>query len=870
MTGETSQPATATAASIGERLARARRRARLALFWERLWPPLAGVLTVGGLFLAVSWAGLWFATPPLGRAAGLVLFAGLAIAAAWPLVRVRFPSRAEALRRLDLNSGIAHRPVTTLTEKPADLRDQASEALWRAHLARTLAAVKNVRAGWPMPRLSLRDPWALRGLVAILMVATFIAAGEERRMRVAAAFAFDESWLGTPARLDAWVTAPQYTSRPPIILTALPGRPDDARETIDVPVGSVLVVRASGSRLDVNISGGLSEKPVDAVPEGVRERQFVIGGDGTARASGHPVWKFVALPDRPPTIALTKDPERQAHGALLLSYKLEDDYGVTGAEARLEIDAARSAAEGAKSGAANSGGENSGTEKSNTEKSNTENSVAAKTADGAAPARPLYETPSFALVLPHARTRMGVGQTYKDLSEHPFAGAAVNLTLIARDEAGNEGRSQTTKFNLPERAFTQPLARALIEQRRVLALDANRQDLVGVALDALLLAPEIFTPQAGIFLGLRSVRSQLANARDDDGLREVAASLWALAVLIEDGNMSEAEKALRAAQEALRQALERGASDEEIRKLTDQLRAALDNFMRQLAEQLRNNPREIARPLDPNARVIRPDDLRAMLDRMERLSRSGDKDAARQLLEQLQQMLENLQMARPATPGESEMEQALNELGDVIRKQQQLRDRTHKQGQDSRRDRNRGQQKDKNAMSGLGQDQKDLRDRLNKLLEELRKNGLGEMGKKGQQGEGGQVDDLGEAGSAMGEAGEQLGEGDAEGAVDSQGRALEALRRGAQNLARALQQQMGEGQGNMPSNRVGRQQGGGPETDPLGRPLRGRDVDDSSVKVPGEIDVQRARRILEELRRRFADPLRPQIELDYIERLLKD
>lgn len=850
MTGETSQSTTTTAATIGERLARALLRARLALVWERLWPPFAGILTVGGLFLAVSWAGLWFLAPPLGRAAGLALFAGMAIAAAWPLVRVRFPSRADALRRLDLNSGIAHRPVTTLTEKPADLRDQASEALWRAHLARTLAAVKNVRAGWPMPRLSLRDPWALRALVVILMAATFIAAGEERRMRVAAAFAFDDSWLGTPARLDAWVTAPQYTARPPIILTALPGRPDEARETIDVPVGSVLVVRASGSRLDVKIAGGLSEKPVEAVPEGVRERHFVIGGDGAARASGHPEWKFTALADRPPTIALTKDPERQAHGALLLSYKLEDDYGVTGAEAKLEIGAARAASGGAKSDA--------------------EKSVAANSAEGAAAGRPLYETPSFALVLPHARTRMGVGQTYKDLSEHPFAGATMNLTLIARDEAGNEGHSATTEFRLPERAFNQPLARALIEQRRVLALDANRQELIGVALDALLIAPEIYTPQAGIFLGLRSVRAQLANARDDEALREVVASLWALAVLIDDGNMSEAEKALRAAREALRQALERGASDEEIRKLTDQLRAALDNYMRQLAEQLRNNPRELARPLDPNARVIRPDDLRAMLDRMERLSRSGDKDAARQLLEQLQQMLENLQMARPATPGESEMEQALNELGDVIRKQQQLRDRTHKQGQDARRDRNRGQQKDKNAMSGLGQDQKDLRDRLNKLLDELRKNGLGEMGKKGQQGEGGQTDDLGEAGSAMGEAGEQLGEGDAEGAVDSQGRALEAMRRGAQNMARALQQQMGEGQGNMPSNRVGRQQGGGPETDPLGRPLRGRDVDDSSVKVPGEIDVQRARRILEELRRRFADPLRPQIELDYIERLLKD
>ena len=61
------------------------------------------------------------------------------------------------------------------------------------------------------------------------------------------------------------------------------------------------------------------------------------------------------------------------------------------------------------------------------------------------------------------------------------------------------------------------------------------------------------------------------------------------------------------------------------------------------------------------------------------------------------------------------------------------------------------------------------------------------------------------------------------------------------------------------------------DTDPLGRPMRGRDYgDDTTVKVPGEIDVQRARRILDELRRRFADPMRPQLELEYLERLLKD
>jgi uncharacterized protein (TIGR02302 family) len=340
---------------------------------------------------------------------------------------------------------------------------------------------------------------------------------------------------------------------------------------------------------------------------------------------------------------------------------------------------------------------------------------------------------------------------------------------------------------------------------------------------------------------------------------------------------------LRAAQEALKQALERGASDEEIKKLTDNLRAALDNFLRQLAEQMRNNPQQLARPLDPNTKMLSQQDLKSMLDRLERMSRSGDKDAAKQLLEQLQQMLENLQMAQPGQSGDGDMEQALNELGDMIRKQQQLRDKTFKQGQDSRRDRMRGKQGDQ-SMSDLQQDQQGLRDRLKKLQEELAKRGMspGQRGEKGQQGQPGQQgeqgaepgdgeDGLDQADSAMGDAGGRLGEGNADGAVDSQGKALEALRKGAQSLAEAMQQGEGDQPGDGPGNAKGRQQGAQNGTDPLGRPMRHNEFsDDFSVKIPGEIDVQRVRRILEELRRRLADPSRPQIELDYIERLLKD
>ncbi|WP_292610089.1 DUF4175 family protein, partial [Nitrobacter sp. 62-13] len=269
-------------------------------------------------------------------------------------------------------------------------------------------------------------------------------------------------------------------------------------------------------------------------------------------------------------------------------------------------------------------------------------------------------------------------------------------------------------------------------------------------------------------------------------------------------------------------------------------------------------------------------------ERMERLSRSGDKDAARQLLEQLQQMLENLQMAQPGQGEDGDLQQSLNELGDMIRKQQQLRDRTYKQGQDSRRDSMHDNSQDgHHAMDGLQQDQQALQDRLRTLQQELARRGMGpaQRDRSGQDGEQGSPADqghgengLGQADSAMGDARGRLGEGNAEGAVDAQGRALEALRKGARSLAEAMQQGEGEGQGeDGPGSRAGNRQSGGNQTDPLGRPLRGREFgQDSSVRIPGEIDVQRVRRILEELRRRFADPSRPKIELDYIERLLKD
>ena len=829
-------------------------RARWAIFWERLWPSLAGIATVLGLFLAASWFGLWLMLPAIGRAIGLSLFVLLALASLYPLIRLRWPAEAEALRRLDRNSGILHRPATTVSDEMATAAsDPVSAALWRAHVERSLAAAKRLRAGVPRPLLALRDPLALRALVGLLAVATFFAAGEDRFRRVVAAF----DWQGVVPvanfRVDAWVSPPTYTGRPPVILQGLrPGEVVQKTAATTVPAGSTLVVRATGDvHPEVTVTGGLAESKGEAptaAAAGTQERRFVISQAGSATLRGLSIgdvtWAFAATPDRAPTIELTKEPEPQLRGTLKLTYKMEDDYGVSEARAAFVL----------KDKPANQ-------------------------------PRPLYQAPDFALTLPQSRTRQGTGEMTKDLVEHPWAGTDVVMTLTAKDEAGNEGHSAPLEFRLPERPFNNPMARALIEQRRILALDADSRDEVLMSLDALAMAPERFDMESSVYLGLRSIFWNLSRTKSDDDLRDVVARLWAMAVMIEDGNISDAEQALRAAQDALREALERGASDQELKQLMDQLRAAMDKFLQALAEQQQRNPQQLARPLDPNARVLRPQDLKNMLDRLEQMARSGAKDAARQMLSQLQQMLDNLQMAQPGQQqqgdSDDDMMQALDQLGDMIRRQQQLRDRTYQQGQDQRRDRQRGQRGDQNGMNELRQNQQALRDQLNKLLEQLRQRGMGQQGQDGQQGQQGQQgqggqpggdmgQQLGRAGEAMGDAEGSLGEGNADGAVDSQGRALDALRRGAQSLAQQMQQQMGQGEGPGQPGRFG-QPRAERDTDPLGRPLRGRDYgDDSSVKVPGEIDVQRARRILEELRRRFGEDFRPQLELDYIERLLKD
>jgi len=818
------------------------KRARQALLWESVWPVAVSLLSALGIFLTLSWAGLWIALPPYARVIGVALFALLLIAALVPAIRIRIPGLRDAITRLDRANLAVHRPATALTDKLATkAEDPMAAALWRAHLQRTADAAKNLRAGLPQPRLALRDPFAIRALILLGVVATFFIADSDRHRRLIAAF----DWTGalTPRlyRVDAWITPPAYTGRAPVLLAGIRHDEPAPGETalVSVPAGSILIVRGTNlAALDLVVEGNLKEEPnasPDAAKTGI-ERHFRITEDARLTVKGLPVgeakWSFRAIADRAPVIELSKNPEISGRNALTLSYRIEDDYGVVKAEAQFER--------------------------------------VAPQAKNALPPRPLVEAPNFALSLPQARTKNGAAQTAKDLTEHPWAGATVRLTLTARDEAGNEGKSETRETRIPQRSFQKPLARVLIEQRRELAFDGNARGRVQHALDALMIAPERFTPEPSVFLGLRTASTRLKIARTDDDLRGVINYLWEIAVLIEDGTLSDVERELRAAENALRQALERDASPEEIKQLMDRLRAALDRYLQALAEQQRrdNNNPDLQRP-DSNTRVVRPQDLKNMLDQIERMARNGDRQSAQKLLDQLQSLMENLQKNRRQAGPPQNQDNPLDQLGRMIQQQQRLRDRTFQEGQQNRRQQQQqGQQKNgRNQMGQLQQGQGDLRQQLEKMIEQLRRqqqqqNGAGEGPGKDA------AEALGRAEEAMRDAENSLGNGDADGAAESQGRALSQLRRGAQAMADAMQQ---GGPGEGPGSPEGPEADSAERTDPLGRPVRNREFgDDYTVKVPDEIDTQRARRVLEELRRRLSDPTRPRLELDYLDRLLQD
>ena len=118
------------------------------------------------------------------------------------------------------------------------------------------------------------------------------------------------------------------------------------------------------------------------------------------------------------------------------------------------------------------------------------------------------------------------GHATQDLTGHPWAGLKVKMTLFARDQAGQTGASEVYQFVLPERKFTKPLAKAIVEQRKMLVRKPHRADLVARALDALTIGAEHTFDKPSIYLSIRNAYWRLKTDLTPEGVASVADQLW--------------------------------------------------------------------------------------------------------------------------------------------------------------------------------------------------------------------------------------------------------------------------------------------------------------------------------------------------------
>jgi uncharacterized protein (TIGR02302 family) len=762
---------------------------RAALLWERVWPALWPASGIAGLFIAAALFDLLSVLPWALHAlilSGAVTAIGLALY--FGLRDLKVPGWSDGARRLEQDSGFAHRPISEADDTmAAGSGDAWAERLWQLHLVQRLARIGTLRVALPAPGLARRDPRALRFVILLLVAAGLIVAGTDWSRRLWAGFS--DTTGSAAATVDAWIDPPPYTGLAPVYLTR--------GMAIAVPEGSTLNLRVHGAGHPPGLSlGGLNDEHNEfAGANGEYSANLVVrsGAQVRVRSGGRAIgeWTISAIADKPPSIALASPPGKTEHAALKLSIKASDDYGITAVRAVIRPHNRHGAAL-------------------------------------------IVDVP-----LAGASQRSVSQTTYHDLTAHPYAGLNVDIVIEARDGAGHRASTKPVRFQLPERIFTNPLSRALIEQRQILATSADAHDRSRVVhmLDALTIAPQIFyANSSGTYTAIRAARWALANAKRGEEIEHVEDLLWQIALGLERGGLLSAAEALRRLQALLAQALAQGAPQSVIDELLRRYNEAMRRYMQALAA----NPQEGQGPPPPGAKVLSQDDLQTLLNAIQQLSQAGNRAQAQQLLALLQNLLENLRLSgggggNADNPQNKALKDAIQGLGQLMGRQRGLLDKTF-----------RGQQGGPVKPNELQKEQGDIKNQLEGILK-----GLG--GQKIPA-----PNDLGRAGRSMGQSEQDLGSNDLPGSSVDQKNALDALRSAASELANKLMRQMGQDQGERGSE------------DPLGRKegANGSSVN-GDVKMPTQTELQRARNILLELRRRAGERGRPQQELDYIDRLLK-
>jgi hypothetical protein len=756
---------------------------------ERLAPAFLRVTCLALVFFALTWLGLFDNLTLYAHIIGIVAFITAFILAIYPLRNYKIPTQSEIIARLDETTGLKHRPLATLQDKPVG-DNKESIALYDAYKARL---VKNLTL--PRPRFNFathhHDPYAMRAIVALLFCSSLFLGRES----INSAFDFDK----TPAKIwraDMWVTPPDYTGLPSKIIFS------DSHDQASLKTNHATLEVLKGSKLFVRGEGLPKFKAVENERLLTQSLEFKVTG---VPKRGDLPFKLTVIDDRAPAITLLDKPKSDDKARLVLSYKIDDDFGASEANATFTLPA----------------------------------NIREKLSRNP---RPVFEMPLLPLALPPQGK--GDATTSHDFGTHPFAGMGLMMSLSAKDALAQTGVTEAVLVDIPRRLFTKPLALALLEERQNIALDMNLRPKVLRSLEAMMIAPAVFTPESSVYLGLRTSYARLARARNIAQMQSVVDYLYEIALFIEEGYGSDAEKAYKALQEELKKAMERNAPADEIAQLMQKLREALAKMMAEISKNLKSQPKQEGG--QPPSQQFSGQTMQDMLKQIEELMRQGAHEQARRLLEELQRQMAELEQAMKE--GRLQMQEGgegePSELSDMIQKQQELRDKTFNE--------NRNGKKSEEDLAGN-------QEALRKKLDDLK--GKGEQNDSQKEG-------LEQAEREMGNARDALKKGDGKGAMEAQRKALQGLQKGAQKPEQA----QGEGQGQGQPN-------GERGTDPLGRSTakekEGKDGE-ASAGAEGRSNAQngisageRAGKILDELRKRAGDATRSADERDYIDRLLK-
>jgi uncharacterized protein (TIGR02302 family) len=795
------------------------RVAAVSLFVGRLWHSSVALFCVIIGFLALSLLGIWQAVNLTLHVVLLVSFGLLIGAAIYRLFRLfKIPDDAAIRTALEHKSDLSHRPFR---EWDADLIDNGSTSsqttqLWEQHQQKQLALLDHLAYVWPDLSLGRGDHFSVRAVAVLAVIVGIGVAGIDGPRRVSAAF--DISLSGSPqiVDVDLWIAPPDYTGGAPRLLAQgdMSVAAKNPVQQFRVPEGSRLIARMMSSDEEVPLLTVGDQKTVfQAIePDSFQvEIEDVTSGLWQLVQDEETLFSFSVelIPDLPPIVRLAAIPLTTERSALQILAKASDDYGVSNLRAVMRREGHEQILE-------------------------------------------------LDLPFPEGQ-KQGNSQSYHDLTAHLWAGLTVNFFVEATDVIGQKGQTKPLRLTLPERKFTHPVARVLVSERRKLSEDfANNRISVAATLEAVSSLPEAVDHDYGVLMALSVARASLLSRRPAEQLQYAADLLWQAALKLENGDLTLAEKALREAEKALMEALNQGADDAEIAQRVEDLKEAMNRFLDELAKN--QDPNQPSPQTGDTGQQLAQQDLNNLLDQLDQLARSGARDAARQLLSQLQNILENIQSAGRQQPNAQMQagQQALRQLDELLKGQQQLLDDTFRMSEDEAR-RQAEQQAGADQLpdlqaSGKYRSLKERQEALRQMLGDL----MGEMGLKGNI-----PNALGQAERAMNEARQALEQNQSKSAQSAQKQALERLRESAMGLA----QQMMQGQGG-----TGNAGLSGNQRDPLGRPMpnngaQGREGFEDLLMKGGNASAARA--ILEEVRRRLSDPNRSDTEKQYLRRLLE-